>query len=147
MSIRPYQPTDADTLLSIFRRHVPNAFGEEEVAEYADFLNTFTDPYFVAEHSGQVIGACGYYVVADGQTARIVWILTDPDRIGSGVGSALMQHTLNEISQHPGVRHIECRTSQVAYHFFERFGFRLQYTESNFWVPGLDLYFMTLSHD
>ena len=39
---------------------------------------------------------------------------------------------------------IECQTSQVAYRFFEKFGFVLQHTEPKHWAPGLDLYFMTL---
>lgn len=165
MPIRPYISTDADALLLLFQRHVPHAFGADEAAEYAEFLRINTDPYFVAEHDGRVVGACGHYVktgpnplgrpdsqawpnqrpddLSDGQTARIGWIFTDPDVKGVSVGSALVRHNLNVIKQYPGVRRIECRTSQVAYRFFEKFGFRVQYTESDFWAPGLDLYFMT----
>lgn len=152
MTIRPYQPTDAEPLLTLFRRHVPHAFGENEVADYTDFLRTNADPYFVAEHArrgyaGRIVGACGHYVRADRQTARIGWIFTDPDVKELGVGGALVRYNLNVLEQYPDVRLIECRTSQVAYRFFEKFGFRLQYTKPDFWAPGLDLYFMALDKE
>ena len=144
MTIRPYESTDTETLVRVFRKNVPIAFGENEIAEYADFLTKNTDPYFVADHNGQVVGACGYYLIQDGQTARICWILADPDTKGLGVGRTLLQHNLDLIRQQPTVRLIECSTSQVAYRFFEKFGFQLQYTKPNVWAPGLDLYFMSM---
>lgn len=144
MQIRPYQPTASASLLNIFQMNVPAAFGANEVAEYAEFLNTHTDPYFVAEHNGQVVGACGAYMTQDQQTARISWILTNPGTHELSVGSALMGHCLDLIRQWPTVRHIECRTSQVAYRFFEKFGFALHYTKPDKWAPGLDLYFMSM---
>ena len=54
-----------------------------------------------------------------------------------------MRYNLDVIRQLPLVRRIVCRTSQVAYRFFEKFGFQLQYTTPDFWAPGLDLYYMT----
>lgn len=143
IQIRPYQSTDVEMLLRIFRSNVPTAFGENEVDEYAHFLHTNTDPYFVAEHNGQVVGTCGYYVKQDNKTAVICWILTDPDAKGLGVGSSLLQHNLNLIRGYTDSQLIECRTSQVAYKFFEKFGFQLQHTKPDVWAPGLDLYFMT----
>ncbi len=150
MTIRPYKLTDADALLRLFGKHVPHAFGENEVADYRHFLQTNTDPYFVAEHDGQVVGACGHYVrigadSPDGQTARIGWIFTDTNAKDLGVGSALVRYNLSVIDGYSNVRLIECRTSQVAYRFFEKFGFRLQHTEPDFWAPGLDLYLMAVN--
>lgn len=143
MTIRPYQADDADALLTIFRKNVPNAFGAEEVTEYEQFMRTLDLPYFVAEHDGRVVGASGYYVPPDNEPSRIVWILSDPAANGLGIGSALMNHCLDAIRQQAPDRIIECRTSQVAYRFFERFGFQVQYTKPDYWVPGLDLYYMT----
>lgn len=147
MTIRPYQPSDADALLIIFRKNVPQAFGEEEVSDYAEFLQTLNLPYFVAEQDGRVMGTCGYYIPADNEPAqrgfvRIVWIFSDPDTKGLGVGSALLTYCLAAIRQQAPDRPIECRTSQVAYRFFERFGFQVQYTKPDYWVPGLDLIYM-----
>lgn len=145
ITLRPYLPTDAEPLLTVFRKNVPVAFAEVEIDEYARFLPQNNDPYFVAERNGQVVGACGYYLIHEGSVARICWILTDPDLKGSGVGSALLRHVLEQILTHPDVTIIECQTSQVAYQFFEKFGFVLRRTEPNHWAPGLDLYFMTLN--
>ena len=141
-NIRPYQLTDAEPLLAIFRQNVPTAFGNSEVDDYADFLRINTDPYFVAEHNGRVVGACGCGVKDDGTTGRIAWIFTDPGT--SGAGSALMRHCLAQLHANLAVTLIECRTSQVAHRFFEKFGFVLQRTDPDYWVLGLDLYFMTL---
>jgi len=145
ISIRPYQPTDAESLLVVFRKNVPAAFGESEVADYVDFLRVNPDPYFVAEHDGQMAGACGCGVKNDGITGRIAWIFSDPDFAGLGVGSALVRHCLAQLRANSAVTLIECRTSQVAYRFFEQLGFLLQRTEPDYWVPGFDLYFMTLA--
>ena len=133
----------AFVVLTVFRKNVPVAFAEHEIAEYAAFLPKNTDPYFVVENAGQVVGACGYYLIREGTVARICWILADPDGRGSGVGTALLRHVLHEISTHPDVARIECETSQVAYHFFEKFGFVLQHKKPGHWAPSLDLYFMT----
>ena len=65
MHIRPFKPTDAEPLLTVFRKNVPQAFAEEEVDEYATFLQTYTDPYYVADHEGQIVGACGHYLKED----------------------------------------------------------------------------------
>ena len=144
MTLRPYIPSDAEPLLAVFRKNVPVAFAAHEIDEYAAFLPKNTDPYFVVEQSGPVVGACGYYLIREGTVARICWILTDPDGRGAGVGSTLLRHVLNEISAHSNVTRIECETSQVACGFFEKFGFVLQRTKPDHWAPGLDLYFITL---
>ncbi|WP_338870088.1 GNAT family N-acetyltransferase [Spirosoma sp. SC4-14] len=145
MEIRPFNPSDTDQLLTVFRESVPGAFGINEVDEYAEFLRTNTDPYFVATYQEKPIGACGYYCLEGKNVARICWILTDPAAKGLGVGGALLTHTLNLIRQQTNIQQVECRTSQVAYRFFEKYGFRLHYTEPDMWAPGLDLYFMTLA--
>ncbi|WP_080240615.1 GNAT family N-acetyltransferase [Spirosoma rigui] len=143
MTVRNYTPNDAAALLAIFRKNIPDAFGEHEIDDYAGFLPKNQDPYFVAEHDGRVTGACGYYLIREGSVARICWILADPDLRGLGSGSTLLRHVLDQIRTHPQVTIIECETSQVAYVFFEKFGFQLHYTRPNHWAPGLDLYFMS----
>ncbi|MBN8822087.1 MULTISPECIES: GNAT family N-acetyltransferase [unclassified Spirosoma] len=144
-NIRPFTHADIDPLLTVFARNVPTAFGENEQDEYADFLQTYTDPYFVVEYKGTVVGACGYYLTDNQTVAHICWILTDPTLKGLRLGTALIQHNLQQIRQQPGIQQIECRTSQIAFGFFERFGFQLQYTKTDFWAPGIDLYFMVLT--
>ena len=142
MSIRPYKPTDFDALLTVFRNNVPDAFGAGEEADYVDFLGRLPVPYVVYEQDGRVLGACGHYVPTGQPVGQIVWIVADPATRGKGVGSALLTYCLDAMQQ-AGVRQIDCRTSQVAYRFFERFGFRLQYVKTDYWAPGFDLYFMT----
>lgn len=147
MTIRPYQPTDHEPLLAVFHKSVPHAFAPEEATDFAHFLRTNTDPYFIAELAGRVVGGCGHYLTADTATARIGWILSDPDYAGSGIGGTLLRHNLGLIARHAGIHVVECRTSQVAYRFFNKFGFQLQYTQADFWAPGFDLYFVSRPND
>lgn len=90
-----------------------------------------------------MVGGCGHYLAPGTTTARIGWILSDPDYAGAGIGGALLRHNLALIAQHTGIQLVECRTSQVAYRFFEKFGFQLQHTQADFWAPGLDLCFVS----
>ncbi|GAB3569924.1 hypothetical protein GCM10027578_25260 [Spirosoma luteolum] len=143
VQIRSYRPADFEPLLSIFDTHVPAAFGPGERADYSHFLRTHTLPYMVAEHEGTVVGACGYTVRDDGVTGVVVWILTDRAARRQRVGTALMTCVMARLAAIPGLRAIECRTSQVAWRFFEPFGFRLQFTTPDYWAPGIDLYQMT----
>lgn len=53
--ILPYQPAHAEPLLAVFRKNVPDAFGPDEVAEYADSLRTDTDSYFTAEYGKRLV--------------------------------------------------------------------------------------------
>lgn len=144
MTIRSYEKTDAAQLISVFCKSVPVAFGENEISEYNTFLETWTGPYFVAEANGKILGACGYYSREDWQEAYICWTLTDPDVKGQGVGRALLLHNLALIDDNSDIGRIVCETSQVAYLFFEKFGFVLQYTKPDYWAPGLDLYHMVI---
>ncbi|MCK8490475.1 GNAT family N-acetyltransferase [Spirosoma sp. RP8] len=144
MIIRPYEKTDAAQLISVFCKSVPVAFGENEISEYSTFLETWSGPYFVAEDNGKLLGACGYYSRDDRQEAYICWILSDPDAKGQGIGKVLLLHNLALIDEQPIIQRIVCETSQVAYLFFEKFGFELQHTKPDYWAPGLDLYHMIL---
>jgi|GEM_PF-6171891 len=94
MEVRPFDSSDAEQLLIVFRKSVPAAFGANEVDEYAEFLRTNTDPYFVATYQEKAVGTCGYYIDKEKKTARICWILTDPDLKGMSIGSTLLKYKL-----------------------------------------------------
>lgn len=130
MQIRGYQTQDATGLSDVFRKNIPDAFAQFELDEYVDFLRTNTDPYFVAELDGRLVGACGHYLVQNEQTAHLCWVFTDPGT--KGVGRALVRHNIDIIRQQRAAQTIVCRTSQVAYQFFEKFGFQLQHTKPDF---------------
>ena len=58
MHLRPYQPADFEQCLTIFDSNTPPYFAPHERAEFAEFLQQITDPYFVVVTAvdGTVIG-------------------------------------------------------------------------------------------
>ena len=70
-----------------------------------------------------------------------------PDFHGKGIGTQLTLHRLNEIRKTSRVNLVQVRTSQLAYQFYEKVGFKLEKVEKDFWAKGFDLYQMQLHLD
>lgn len=142
--IRPYTPADKPKLIALLRLNTPTYFAEAEESDFAAYLDSFTEDYFVTEEEGKLIGAGGInYFPEDGQ-ARISWDVIHPDLQGKGIGTQLMQHRLKVIKNKPGIYLIVVRTTQLVYKFYEKMGFELEKVEKDFWAPGFDLYQMRL---
>ena len=73
----------------------------------------------------EVVGAGGYYITEKPEVARIAWDFLDPSVRGTGKGRQLVQFRLNKVSQIPTIRSVEVWTSQLAYGFYEKFGFEV----------------------
>jgi hypothetical protein len=58
LHLRPYQPADFEQGLAIFDSNTPPYFAPNERAEFVEFLQQVTDPYFVVVTAadGTVIG-------------------------------------------------------------------------------------------
>ena len=142
-SYRPYTDADHAPLLAILRRNIPQAFAEEEVADFTGFLNKLPGPYYMVEQDGKLVGACGYGVLNDPpDTARICWIFADPNQQSRGFGTFILTAIETELRTLPGITAVDVRTSQVAYRFFEKHGYELTEVRADYWTPGFDLYWM-----
>lgn len=148
MLIRPYSPADRVALLAAFAANTPTHFAPHEQAEFADYLDRFAATYLVLEdEAGAVCGGAGYVWVADGTEGQVTWIFLAPDRMGRGYGRALVRECLRRLREAPALRRLTVRTSQLAYTFFESFGYVLTRTVPDYWAPGLDLYEMARPAD
>ncbi len=128
----------------LMKKLVPTYFAPAEVEDYRAYLNQEVEDYFVVEKAGKLLAAGGINYFLDQQMARLSWDFVDLDVHGKGIGRLLTQHRLDLLQAHPQVQRIQIRTSQLAYQFYQKFGFELQKTESDFWATGLDLYQMVL---
>jgi [ribosomal protein S18]-alanine N-acetyltransferase len=138
--IRPYTPADKEPLLYLLQLNTPTYFAEAEENDYAQYLDKYTEEYFVFEEAGKIIGAGGINYFPEDNLARISWDVIHPNFQGKGIGTQLLQHRLSIISSKPGIHRVIVRTTQLVYRFYEKAGFALEKTEKDFWAKGLDLY-------
>jgi [ribosomal protein S18]-alanine N-acetyltransferase len=142
MNIRPYRQTDKERIIELFRLNTPAFFASEEEDELVLYLNDHAQHYFVAETGDKIIGSGGYNLFPEDETARISWDIFHPHAQGKGLGSALTNFRIEELRKTPGVKHIVVRTSQLAYRFYEKFGFTTTKIINDYWAEGFHLYHM-----
>ncbi len=138
--IRPFQNSDKETLISIFKQNVPKYFDPTELADFESHLESHTSTYYTALHDKEIAGGFGFAIKAN-KIGSITWIFFNPDHTGNGIGTKAVQFCHKQMSE-LGVKKFSVRTSQHAYQFFEKFGYTTTYIEKNYWGEGLDLYEM-----
>lgn len=144
MHIRPYTPSDKNSLLELLRLNTPKYFAPEEKLDFIDYLENHIELYFIIEDDKRILGCGGLNFADNGKAAVLSWDIIHPDSQGKGVGSQLTHHRINIARQLPDVEKIRVRTSQLVYSFYEKFGFALKQTVKDYWAPGLDMYFMEM---
>lgn len=142
--IRPFQPSDKVKLLKLLRLNTPAYFAPSEESDFIHYLEKEVEDYYVAEENGTIIGCGGINYLENGTVARISWDIIHPDYQGKGIGKKLTAFRIAEIKKNPTVRSIVVRTSQLAYQFYEKMGFKLERIEKDFWAAGFDLYQMEM---
>ncbi|MGO4292784.1 GNAT family N-acetyltransferase [Chitinophaga sp. RAB17] len=140
--IRPYKATDKNDLLTIFKLNTPEYFDPKELVDYDTYLNENAHLYFTIEHGNNIAGGVGYYVNEAKKVGQITWILFHPAYTGHGLGRKAIEHCLTIFQSGPTIEKLVVTTSQKAYKFFEKFGYKLVETQKDYWGQGLDLYLM-----
>lgn len=140
--IRPFFPSDTQSVINLLRLNTPVSFDKSEEKELISYLENEIEDYFVAEINQQIVGAGGINIHSD--LARISWDIIHPDFQGKGIGRLLTQYRIDLIKRNPIIKFIEVRTSQLAYRFYEKMGFKLESITKDYWAKGYDLYSMKL---
>lgn len=123
--------------------NTPDFFDPSEEAELRKYLNIHGDTYYLLQNDALV--ACGGFLVdATKKTARISWDFVSPECHGKGYGSILLKHRLEKIRALPDIRSAEVHTSQLAFEYYQKHGFRIVYTEKDHWAKGFDLVKMVM---
>jgi ribosomal protein S18 acetylase RimI-like enzyme len=142
--IRTYSSEDKSRLLVILKLNIPQFFDESEESDFIQYLDHRKEDYFVVESDGLIIGSGGINYFPEDNSARISWDIIHPDFQGKGIGSNLIRHRIDHIQKDPTISTVKVRTSQLAYKFYQKAGFELEFIEKDFWTKGFDLYQMTL---
>ncbi|MBS1735607.1 MAG: GNAT family N-acetyltransferase [Bacteroidetes bacterium] len=145
--IRPFKQTDKEILIETFKLNTPQYFDTKEVNDFVSYLEHHSDTYFTLEHDNKIVGGTGYYVKEGDKSGRITWIFFHPHYSGFGLGRQAVEHCLEILRQDPRVEKFVVTTSQLAYKFFEKFGYQLTKTEKDYWGIGLDLYEMEMPNN
>ncbi len=139
--ITPYKEAHWPEIRRIFLSNTPKYFDPGELQDLRDYLDRQADSYFVLTLKEQIVGSGGYCLSGPG-LGRLTWDFLDPAFKGQGLGSILIEHCLQCMTPESGIEKVEVYTSQLAYRFYERFGFELIRKEKDYWTKNLDLYYM-----
>ncbi len=95
MIFYPYQPSNKESLIHIFRLNVPNYFDASEEKEFSNYLQLKPDTYFCIFNNGTMVGGVGYDFKVEDQSGRINWIFLHPNYKGNGLGKNIQAMLIN----------------------------------------------------
>ncbi|MFT7589761.1 MAG: ribosomal protein S18 acetylase RimI-like enzyme [Limisphaerales bacterium] len=141
--ISPYTAKAKPQLVEIFKTLIPKHFDPSELDTFLSYLNQNHKTYSVIkDDDDKIVGGVGYHFNAKDKSAQITWIFLDQEASGKGLGKEAVNFCMDIFKEHPIAIKSIVTTSQRAYKFFEKFGFRTIEKEKNHWGKGLHLYLM-----
>jgi len=144
ITIRAYTNHDKESILNLFQLNTPEYFSPEEEKDLLNYLENEIDLYFVLEFDQKIVGSGGINFSEDETHAKISWDFLHPDFQRKSLGTKLLKHRLDALEKMDNVKRITVRTSQLAYSFYEKAGFKLKEVVKDYWAKGFDLYRMEL---
>jgi len=133
---RAYRAADKAACLALFDANCPAFFAPNERDDYASFLASAPPQYRVCVEGAQIIGAFGVLPAEAGE-GRLNWILVDPRRQGTGLGSAMMSEVRQAVLA-GGMHTVHIAASQHSAPFFTRFGATPERETRDGWGPGMN---------
>ena len=144
--IRKYSHQDKPEVIELLRLNTPEYFDPSEEKDLVDYLDNELEDYFIVEENSKIVGAGGINYFLSEKTARISWDMIKPNSQGKGIGMQLIKHRIDRIKQNNSIENIIVRTSQHAYRFYEKTGFKLEKIEKDYWAKNFDLYIMSMKN-
>ena len=142
-----YTSTEQDDLVKLFMSNTPDWFATEELDHFTEYLNKLAQNYFVITHFDVTVGCGGFEYNAKENMAIITWTIIHPSYQRSGLGRQLIEYIMAKARHSHKDASFRVRTSQVAFGFFEKLGFKVIDTQRDHWAKGLDLYVMLKEHN
>ncbi len=142
--IKEYRISDREELLGVFKLNIPKYFAPKEVDDFLEYLDDHGDSYLTIEKDNKIVGGIGYLFNVSDKSGQITWIFLHPEYTDHGLGKQAVEHCMTLLKSNPEIVKLVVTTSQLAFRFFEKFGFILIKTGKDYWGPGLDLFLMEI---
>lgn len=140
--IREYKSSDKERVLNLLRLNTPEYFSPEEETCLIYYLENEIEYYYLLEINKQIIGSGGFNFSGEKTTVKISWDILHPDFQGQSYGSILLNYRIDILKTIKDLKKITVRTSQLAYKFYEKAGFKLIEIVEDHWAEGFHLYKM-----
>lgn len=138
MTIRPYEQSDIESIVNVFRSNIPRYFGPSEEPGLLSFLAERSGHYYVIEIDGEVVGAGGI-ALNDDDTVSLCWGMVHSNNLGTGLGRRLTEFRIDRSKEKFGTKPMVTSTSQHTEGFYRKFGFvTVEHTPDGF-GPGIDI--------
>ena len=142
ISIREYSSMDKDECMEAFKTNVPKFFSDQEVLDFADFLERIEKgiddiPFYVLNYRGKVIGCGGYAKNQNSEVFTLAWGLIHNDLHKKGFGEKLLSYRLQEIKRLYKNSSVIVDTTQHSAGFFEKYGFITKKETKNYYAQGM----------
>ena len=143
--IREYTKDDKSAVIDLFRLNTPMYFSPAEEDDLVYYLENEIEYYFVVECENEIAGCGGINYSEDKTIGKISWDIFHPDHQGKGHGSRLLDFRIKKLEGSGHIQAISVRTSQLAWQFYGRYGFKLVEVVKDHWAKGFDMYRMEYS--
>ena len=140
--IREFTKEDKSNVLDLFRMNTPAFFSPEEEKDLIFYLENEIEKYYVVLLDGKIAGCGGINFKENGAVGLLSWDFLHPHYQRMGVGTVLLHHRIDILKSMSAVKKIRVRTSQHAYTFYEKGGFKVVEKLKDYWADGFDLYLM-----
>ena len=145
--IRAYNSNDKSAVLAILRLNTPNYFSPDEETGFSYFLDHEIEVYYITLLNDKIVGAGGINFNQQLKNGILSWGMIHPDYQRMSIGSALLNHRIEELKNKQEIDTITVRTSQLVFKFYEKHGFEVTEIVKDYWAKGFDLYNMIFRKD
>lgn len=123
LSYRPYELTDREDCIRLFRSNIPRYFREHESDDFAAFLDRLEGNFFTVFVDNELVGCGGYHFAPESKSARLCWGIVDKQKHGNRIGEYLLIIRLHEILSTTEATTVSLGTCQLTELFFAKYGF------------------------
>ncbi len=131
---------------------MPLYFADEELPLFDNFLDrdvSTRGPYYLICDKDVIVGCGGIALnnptkYTNEPHVIMTWGMVNNSHHKQGFGKQLLLHRIKQAQElYPNIK-IALGTTQYTFPFFEKYGFKTVFFETDHWAKGLDLYQMEL---